>query len=184
MISPDFIPGQEKGYKYFLDSTGYNTCKMDDIDPETGKVRVYRILPKTLKEKQVMTDMCTENINTFIEYAKADGNFLNAKGVSDGYHTFQELYDMRLSLTVALFHQIYERFFMELGRTWRSKQHSDGTMFKGMFIVGTTLQDGRQITFHYHNEHWDKFYFCEIEEKAPEWDGHTDKDVIERLLAL
>lgn len=37
-------------------------------------------------------------------------------------------------------------------------------------------------TYHYQNEHWDLFDIPEIE-TAPEWDGHTDKDV-ERLLNL
>lgn len=156
------------------------------------------IVPTTQQDKQIMTDICTAEINVFIRNAKEDGNFLNAKSISDGYHTFQELYDMRLALTVALFSE-YNSTCSEggnAGMVWRSKQHSDGTMFDGMFIVGIDWEDSFHtqfndpmikkawVTFHYHDEHWDKFYFCRTLDKAPEWDGHTDKDVIERLLAL
>lgn len=60
-------------------------------------------------------------------------------------------------------------------------------MFDNMFIVGMggrMLSQPSMITFHYDNKHWNKFHFAEVIDKAPEWDGHTDKDVIERLLSL
>lgn len=143
-----------------------------------------------LEIRERMYSKMTAILNTHIQLAKEMGTLENAKGISDGYHTFQELYDMRLALTVALFKTIHDFDSMavhEFGgvyrKLYRSKQHSDGSMFEGMFIVGV-IDDDKQITFHYHDEYWDKFYFCEELNQAPEWDGHTDKDVIERLLNL
>lgn len=132
-------------------------------------------------------------MNSSIQSLIGDKKLPNAKNISDGYHTFQELYDMRLALTVLAFKLLtreWKQPISNINPVWKSKQHSDGTMFDGMFIVGAF---GKQpfiggtkymISFHYHDEHWDKFDFAETLDKAPEWDGHTDKDVIERLLSL
>lgn len=95
---------------------------------------------------------------------------------SDGYHTFNELYDHRaklFSVIVAVFS----------GRSWKSKKHSDGTMFDDMFIVGIDTPKG-QATYHYYiDPYWDMFKCREIE-KAPEWDGHTPEQAIERICEL
>ena len=140
-----------------------------------------------------MFPMTAEEINQKIKGSPVCDTNL----ISDGYHTFKELYDMRLALTVALFRKLedmnrrsWESSHTSLRQypyqhiTWRSRQHSDGTMFEGMFIVGVYKTPGKMITFHYHDEHWNRFGLADVIEKAPEWDGHTDKDVIERLLAL
>lgn len=50
------------------------------------------------------------------------------------------------------------------------------------FIVTATLPTG-QISNHYENKEWDLFR-CKEVEKAPEWDGHTSKDVLNRLKQL
>jgi hypothetical protein len=100
---------------------------------------------------------------------------LDTSRVSDGYHTFHELYEHRtvlFALVTALSAQ----------RTWRSKQHEDGTMFDGMFIVGMNTVDG-PITYHVDNGYWDMFYHCETLEYAPPFDGHTPGDVVLRLAA-
>lgn len=144
----------------------------------------------TPEKRQKLHEMCTRQINENIAEWKDGGALHNAKDISDGFHTFGELYEFRLALTVALFKQI-ARDKTHRGQpnpTWRSKLHSDGTMFDGFFIVGmdTWTNEGelRQITFHYTIEAWDLFDFAEVLEKAPEWDGHTSKDVLERLKAL
>lgn len=131
-------------------------------------------------------------INAHIQDLKREGK-VRTEDISDGYHTFGELYDMRFALTVAVF-QMTKRWWDEkpmpaivgekINPAWRSRKHSDDTMFDGMFIVGLSQFPGRMITFHYNDEHWDKFNFCETLEKAPKWDGHKDEDVIKRLLAL
>ena len=95
---------------------------------------------------------------------------------SDGYHTFNELYHHRavlFSVVVAA----------NSGRAWKSKLHHDGTMYEGMFIVGVDTPQG-QATYHYDVEpYWDMFWCRELE-RAPEWDGHTPDDAIERIGSL
>lgn len=58
-------------------------------------------------------------------------------------------------------------------------------MFKGdWFIAGINKEKGNQITYHLRKSiYWDKLKVEELD-NAPEWDGHTPADVIERLLKL
>jgi hypothetical protein len=95
--------------------------------------------------------------------------------VSDDYHTMEELYDHRRELS-----RLVLEILDELGYVvWKSKLHSDGTMFEGYFVVGATLPTGL-VSYHYSLEHWDTFD-VPIVDKAPEYDGHTSKDVLDRL---
>ena len=92
---------------------------------------------------------------------------------SDGYHTFNELYHHR----AVLFSVIVANY---KDRAWKSVRHHDGTMYDGMFIVGIDTPDG-QATYHYDiNPYWDMFD-CKVREFAPEWDGHTPAQAIERI---
>ena len=60
--------------------------------------------------------------------------------VSDGYHTFKELYDHRIALFLALVKSISEQEYHPANQIcWKSKKHSDGTMFDGWFIAGIGL---------------------------------------------
>lgn len=96
--------------------------------------------------------------------------------VSDGYHTFNELYHHRAVLFSVICNQ-------NKGIAWKSKKHSDGTMYDGMFIVGVNTPNG-QATYHYYiNPYWEMFDVKEIV-KAPEWDGHTVEMAIERIKSL
>lgn len=101
-----------------------------------------------------------------IEQQPIDGN------TSDGYHTFNELYHHR----AVLFSVIVENF---AARAWKSKLHADGTMYEGMFIVGIETPDG-QATYHYGMSYWNLFR-CKEVDRAPEWDGHTPDQAIERI---
>lgn len=92
---------------------------------------------------------------------------------SDGYHTFNELYHHR----AVLFSVIVKAF---PDQAWKSKKHSDGSMYDGMFIVGIDTPYG-QATYHYDiDPYWDMFR-CKELEHAPEFDGHTAADAIERI---
>lgn len=92
---------------------------------------------------------------------------------SDGYHTFNELYHHR----AVLFSVIVKAF---QDKAWKSKKHHDGTMYDGMFIVGIDTPRG-QATYHYDiDPYWDIFECPELE-RAPEWDGHTPEEAIDRI---
>lgn len=95
---------------------------------------------------------------------------------SDGYHTFNELYHHR----AVLFSVIVANY---KDRAWKSVRHHDGTMYDGMFIVGINTPDG-QATYHYDiDPYWDMFD-CKVCEFAPEWDGHTPAQAIDRIKSL
>lgn len=110
---------------------------------------------------------------------------------SDGDHTFSELYEHRTALFIKVckylegmrrtLHPDLREAFSEV---WRSKTHSDGTSYDGWFILGINKKKGRQITYHLPLLKWKETEFAETLDKAPEWDGHTPQDVLERLQKL
>ncbi len=107
--------------------------------------------------------------------------------ISDGYHTFAELYEHRHALFVALcrVHNDWgETIGMDDTQVWRSKQHADGTMFDGWFIMGIAKAPGEQITYHLPIDLWNKTAFAPTLDRAPAWDGHTSADVLMRLWEL
>ena len=92
---------------------------------------------------------------------------------SDGYHTFNELYHHRAALFSVICND-------RPALAWKSKLHHDGTMYDGMFIVGIETPDG-QATYHYDiDPYWEMFNVQELPQ-APEWDGHTPAQAIERI---
>lgn len=115
----------------------------------------------------------TDDINSKILEFKELG--WSTKGVSDKWHTFDELYYHRmiLFLTIQLGHKDI---------SWKSKQHHDGTMFEDSFIVGIDTPKG-QYSYHYNLEFWDMFKDIKELEFAPEYDGHTPSNIT-RLLSI
>lgn len=106
---------------------------------------------------------------------------------SDGYHTFDELYEFRM-----LYHASFVRalglYYAVAAQpnnpTVKSWKHSDGELCfgGGWFIVVTDTPEG-QISNHYEAKHWDLFQVPEVE-TPPEFDGHTAADVLTRLRAI
>lgn len=102
-------------------------------------------------------------------------NDLDYKGnITDGSHTFDELYYHRMVLFSIICN-------INSNMAWKSKLHSDGTMFDNYFIVGITTKEG-DYSYHYKLEDWDRFKVKELD-KAPEWDGHKPSDIT-RLYSL
>jgi hypothetical protein len=98
--------------------------------------------------------------------------------VSDGYHTFDELYEFRKVYNAALFNEWARQ---EKYQVHKSHKHHDGERCfgGGWFIVVAQLPTG-QISNHYELKDWDLFV-CEERKKAEPWDGHTANDVLSRL---
>lgn len=103
--------------------------------------------------------------------------------VSDGYHTFDELYEHRFNLWIALCRVQAERYHRCDDVVWRSKKNSDGTSYDGWFLLGMGYKPGEQITYHLPLSRWDECGFAR-ELDIPEFDGHTSADVLERLKRL
>ena len=51
-------------------------------------------------------------------------------------------------------------------------------------MMGIDKKPGKQITYHLPIAYWDETEFAETLDLAPEWDGHTSDDVLERLRKL
>lgn len=92
---------------------------------------------------------------------------------SDGYHTFNELYHHR----AVLFSVVVANY---RDAAWKAKKHHDGIMYDGMFIVGIDTPWG-QASYHYDIDPYWGMFDCEEREAAPEWDGHTPDEAIERI---
>lgn len=95
--------------------------------------------------------------------------------VSDGDHSFDDLYDHRNVLFVGLLNLV--------NNAWYSEKHHDGSSFDGWFIAGVELTEGEQITYHLPNKYLE---LCALNVKhleyAPEWDGHKSVDVLDRIV--
>lgn len=148
---------------------------------------------------------------------------------SDGFHTFTELYDHRITLFIALCktRKYLNYTFPRAQRkssgaveilpcdVWRSKFHSDGSTIFGdcahkefcnglpddsarewkccecgkskddcWFVLGIGKEKGEQITYHLPLSRWEETNFAETLDRAPEFDGHTPADVLERIKKL
>lgn len=126
------------------------------------------------------------NINSSIRAHAAAGR-IDSNCISDGYHTFGELYDHRIELYIQLCSMFaYNAKYHHNGGldVWRSQRHSDGSMIEGWFVLGVNKEAGTQITYHLPMSRWDDCAFAETLDIAPEFDGHTSSDVLKRLREL
>lgn len=200
----DFIAAQLELAKY-KDQHGEITESMADVYADVSQIEEYPILATfsdgrivefkeieledfyntfvestddfiaSFGELDVNSDMTNAHVfleNKRLQFMKDNG--ISVKGISDGYHTFDELYYHRAVLFSLVCKANKEH-------AWKSRLHSDGTMWDGLFIVGITTPEGN-YTYHYHDERWDMFDVKELE-KAPEYDGHLPSD-IGRLFSL
>lgn len=101
---------------------------------------------------------------------------------SDGYHTFNELYEFRKVFNAALFNEWGSQKKYQVHKSWK---HNDGELCfgGGWFIVVAVLPDG-QISNHYEAKDWELFKIPSTETAAFTFDGHTSEDVLNRLKVL
>ena len=97
--------------------------------------------------------------------------------LSDGFHTFNGLYEQRMILFAALVKAYKDK-------AWKSYRHEDGECCfgGGWFIVGIDTPEG-SYTYHYENKYWDMFDCVDLP-RAKHWDGHTEADAETRLMSL
>lgn len=137
---------------------------------ESDDERIRKMLVELVKKHLVNHERCIAE--SWLEKQKEPED----KGdISDGYHTFNELYYYRMLYNAA--------FFNLLPKEWvhKSKKHHDGEecFGGGWFIVMANLPTG-QVSNHYELKDWDLFQIPE-KEIADEWDGHTPQEAAERL---
>lgn len=100
--------------------------------------------------------------------------------VSDWYHTFDELYEHRCVLFIALCRSVNKEYHVRA-----SKKHSDWSEYEGRFIMGIHTINWMMITYHLPNKYRDNIKdFALITELWYKWDWHTSDNVLYRLLNL
>lgn len=127
-------------------------------------------IPVSIKIDEAST---INTINNYLDFLRKEN--ISRKYISDGYHTFNELYYHRMVLFSLLLNANPEI-------SWKAKKHHDGTMFDDTsFICGIETPEG-QYTYHYHLDYWNMFNVKALE-FAPPYDGHKPLDIT-RLLSL
>ncbi len=119
----------------------------------------------------------TDEINNMIKENKKLKT-IETKKISDGHHTFEELYKHRIILFCTLCN-----LFPDI--SWKSRKHYDeenDPMFSGNFIAGINTPDGI-ATYHIKLEYWDLFDITELE-RAPKYDDYSNDEVLKRILSL
>jgi len=145
-------------------------------------------LKEKVEELKKWQPIATPSLDKLISFAEKMENEPTDKGeISDGYHTFNELYNYRMLYNAAFFNSLANYDSWADG-SWeveydvhKSKRHNDGEecFGGGWFIVMAELPTG-QISNHYEMKYWNLF---NIPEKvvANKWDGHTPQQAAERL---
>lgn len=120
-----------------------------------------------------MTDEMRAREKAICEVAKVD----DIGEVSDGFHTFNSLYEQRMILFAALVKAYKDK-------SWKSYRHEDGEYCfgGGWFVVGIDTPEG-SYTYHYENKYWNMFDCIDLP-RAKHWDGHTEVDAETRLMSL
>jgi hypothetical protein len=88
--------------------------------------------------------------------------------ISDGYHTFDELYEHRITLFIALASHLHNRAF-----------YTDPN--DGWFVLFLELPTG-QISYHLPEFYIDLVSTFASKNNNHKWDGHNSNDVLCRLL--
>lgn len=108
---------------------------------------------------------------------------IDTKHVSDGHHTFGELYEYRMLYNAMAANMLAKGPQLFDLNVVKSRLHSDGGHPFGdpnWFIVVMTLPTG-QVSNHYRLEHWDLFGDVPEVHLPPEYDGHNSQEAAKRL---
>lgn len=179
------------GYPFYS-TDGFHTSTVKEVefvDLELLHIHTKNSVYELSFKRENLEDQLFREIQeriTQLQSLKSD----KIEQISDGYHTYKELYEFRKMYNAALFN--------EWARLWRigeddevnfnvhkSWKHNDGELCfgGGWFVVVAILPTG-QISNHYPAEDWDLFKIPEVEKALFPFDGHTGKDVLERLKNL
>lgn len=118
----------------------------------------------------------TDNQRSYEKAICEVANVNDIGDVSDGFHTFNQLYHQRAMLFAALVN-------LNQHISWKTRRHEDGELCfgGGWFLVTIDTPDGA-YGYHYEDKYWDLFR-CKELERAKHWDGYTEEDV-GRLISL
>ena len=132
----------------------------------------------------IQVEMWKKLLEVIKDYCNLDGKkhkyvfHVDDKGeISDGNHSFNQLYSHRTSL----FAIICNSYRSIAWKSWEHNHEENFPMYEDYFIAGIDTPEG-QYTYHCHKDWWDKFDVPELDE-APKFDGHQPDD-IDRLFSL
>ena len=178
MIVNNLVRGQEYGIPVDSLFTGrrlkwkhISEMGQEDFD----SLETYFLLKQNQKLEQLeVTQSRAYNFEDLNELIKSQPANFKKGEISDGYHTFNELYEHRNTLFITLCRLMYHT-----GLVWK-KPIEDG-----WFLLGIGIEPGKQISYHLPESLWSLTDFIRIN-PAPkvQWDGHTSNDVIKRLKEL
>ena len=203
-VLESYMPTPEQQAKDFQDMAAAHKALMNN-EPISGKLEAIKLVkiikPKTYTIKNKDNEVgliCSRIIGCVNENKEvlpdlfAQPTEILCTGtdieVSDGYHTMTELYEHRNRLFIALCRaltrlyicrQVEPSFVNECKEVWRSK-----TEDPEWFLLGIETVPEHQITYYLHISLWSDTEFAYTRETAPEFDGHTSNDVLERLKNL
>lgn len=156
---------------------------LEIVDSHIKSIVDYLDNPQVKEDIDCLNIMCVgvsykelQQIKQDLERLQKQDDDIKSGELSDGYHTFNDLYYQRCILFATLVNQNKKT-------SWKSYKHEDGELCfgGGWFIVGIDTPLGN-YTYHYENKYWDLFQ-CKELECGKHWDGHTSKDV-DRLLSI
>ena len=114
-------------------------------------------------------------MNVSIQLEGVTLNIEGALSASDGYHSFDELYNHRHALFLALI------AMMPSGRAWAAFEKAEA-FGNEWILVGITLPTG-PVSYHLPRRFLNSVCVAgaTLLDKAPPFDGHTSSDVVDRL---
>lgn len=148
-------------------------CADPDITIHEGRLEDFEMDNKFASDS-INNETLMKEAQRCIDRIKANDG--SVKNLSDGYHTFDELYNHRALLFASLCMTTFKHC------SWKSLLHHDpdDPMFDKMFIVGIETPYG-QATYHYNiDPYWSMFNVREVP-RAPKFDGHSPTDAINRI---
>jgi hypothetical protein len=114
-------------------------------------------------------------------------------GISDGYHTFNELYNFRLVYNACLFNEWARLGLYDVHKSLR--HYDGGHCFGGGWFIVSAMLPGGLISNHYDAAEfttiagkrvlaWDLFKIPAVAKAKYPFDGHDGNDVLKRLMQL
>lgn len=162
----DDCGGTEAGGIGSVSNTDFRYAKMQTV---------HQLLVNTVSRPTESTEKAIE-LAHMVSAAFAAIDAPEMGEVSDGYHTFNELYAHRVNLFAALMRA-------HVDKSWWSDTHHDGSVWDGWIIAGIDTPTGT-ATYHLPVSAVDQLWNITRQARGKEWDGHTSADVLYRLKSL
>lgn len=169
--------------------------EMRFIDSSTAEVTLY---VDVVNEEPIPDKKTVQQIQYEINVNSACSPSFRRGELSDGYHTFDELYEHRNQLFISLCksqHYIWHAEHWDNDTktsdipspVYKTRVHFDGESSPdGYFVLMLDWGNGRpkQMSYHLPDRLWNTLDWCPVIDKVRDFDCHTSADVLKRLAEL